>query len=138
MYLISVAEFHFHNVILVRNYYGISVKIGSDSRLRNLSMDRHVFCQTRVGNNNQFDVFSMKKIAKRGICIESAITSVSVPSMFINIKDKIVPIFVANWCGLQIQLSTNFVYKINIKLSYCTVLTKPCYQYRFTVPEITF
>ena len=83
---------------------------------------RKCFCQIGVGNDNQFYVFSMKKIAKRGICIGWAITSISAPSMFINIKDKIVPIFVANWCGLQIQLSTNFVYKINIKLSYSTVL----------------
>ena len=50
-----------------------------------------------VGNDNQFYVFSTKKIEKRfWICIGSAITSVAVPSMFINIKDKIVPIFVAN------------------------------------------
>ena len=69
MYLISVAEFHFHNVILVRNYYGVSLKIGSNSRLRNLSMDRHVFCQTRVGNNNQFDVFSMKKLQNVGFAL---------------------------------------------------------------------
>lgn len=69
MYLISVAEFHFHNVILVRNYYCVSVKIGSDYRLRNLSMDRHVFRQTRVGNNNQFDVFSMKKLQNVGFAL---------------------------------------------------------------------
>ena len=46
----------------------------------------HVFYQIGVGNNNQFDVFFNEKIAKRGICIESAITSVSVTLMFINIK----------------------------------------------------